>query len=596
MSDTTVDSDVMTAARRWIAVDPDPETRGQLESMLADDPEQVARLFDGRIAFGTAGLRAALGPGPTQMNRVVVTQTTAGLARWLQANVGFGNVVVGFDARHYSETFARDAAEELAASGFGAELLMGPTPTPVLAHAVLDRNAIAGIMITASHNPPADNGYKLYLADGIQLVAPADAEIAAAIDQVATEHDAVASSAIDRLDTDGVVGDGRDERLEPLRSSTVTELLGGELDSGSTTELDDEPQRRHLEAATEALLTDQRDVRVLYSAMHGVGGAHLIDCFAAAGFMPPEVVPEQFDPDPDFPTADFPNPEEPGALDLAYAQAAASDPAPDIIIANDPDADRLAVALPDADGTWGRLTGDQVGYLFLDHVFRHRRDAAVPVVASSIVSSRFVDRIAEANGARSVRTLTGFKWVARPIVEQPDGDYLMGYEEALGYCIGHRVRDKDGISAALVMAEIAAALKAEGRTLRDRLDELAVEFGLYATSQVTVSFVGMSDHEQAELKQRAATMTPSVVGDVEVAAVEHLTEGRRLPPTAGVVLDLVDGSRIVIRPSGTEPKMKAYLEVIEDAAEDVSAARLRAQERLETLAGGVRELLTGSAE
>ena len=528
------------------------------------------------------------------MNRVVVAQTTAGLARWLQQNVGFGNVVVGFDARHYSETFAQDAAAELAAAGFGAELLVGPTPTPVLAHAVLDRNAIAGIMITASHNPPADNGYKLYLSDGIQLVAPADAEIAAAINQVATEHAAVATAALQHLDVDGVEGDERERRLEPLRSSTVTELLGDELDSGSVTQLDDEPQRNHVEAAVDALLTDQRDVRVLYTAMHGVGGAHLIECFASAGFLPPEVVPEQFEPDPDFPTAAFPNPEEPGALDLAYARAAAADPAPDLIIANDPDADRLAVAVPDGQGAWNRLTGDQVGFLFLDHVFRHRGAAKALLVASSIVSSRFVDRIAEAYGAQSVRTLTGFKWVARPMVDQPDADYLMGYEEALGYCIGDRVRDKDGISAALVMAEIAAGLKAAGKNLRVRLDELAAEFGLYATSQVTVSFVGMTDREQADLKQRAATMTPGGVGGIEVVDVEHLTEGRHLPPTAGVAIDLADGSRVVIRPSGTEPKMKAYLEVIEDATADVSAARERASERMERLADGVRDLLTGS--
>ncbi len=596
MSETTVGSDVTTLARRWIAADPDPATRAELESLLADSPHQVEKLFSDRIAFGTAGLRAAMGPGPTGMNRVVVAQTTAGLARWLQANLGFGNVVVGFDARYNSEAFAQDAVAELAASGFGAELLVGPTPTPVLAHAVLDRDAIAGIMVTASHNPPADNGYKLYLSDGIQLVAPADTEIAAAIDQVATEHQAVAASALDRLDAEGVDGHERERRLEPLRSSTVTELLGGELHSGTVTQLDDEPQRNHREAAVAALCTDQRDVRVLYSAMHGVGGRHLMECFADAGFLPPEVVPEQFEPDPDFPTAAFPNPEEPGALDLAFVQAASAQPPPDLIIANDPDADRLAVAVPDRQGEWNRLTGDQVGYLFLDHVFQHRGDAGSPMVASSIVSSRFINRMAEAHGARSIRTLTGFKWVARPIVDHPGSDFLMGYEEALGYCLGDRVRDKDGISAALVMAEIAAGLKAQGKTLSDRLDELAARFGLYATSQVVVSFVGMSDHEQAELKARAATMTPSSVGGVAVDKVEHLTKGLNLPPTSGVILDLTDGGRIVIRPSGTEPKMKAYLEVIEDAADDVVAARERAEQRLAGLADGVRELLTGPGE
>jgi phosphomannomutase len=374
----------------------------------------------------------------------------------------------------------------------------------------------------------------------------------------------------------------------------VVELIGIEAESaGEVVQLDREPQSRHRRAAIDSLVTEHRDVSVLYTAMHGVGGEHLIECFAEAGFPVPAVVPEQFDPDPDFPTADFPNPEEAGALDLAYAQAKAADPAPDVILANDPDADRLAVAAPDSSGEWSRLTGDETGALFLDHLFRHRSDAPNPVVASSIVSSRLINHMAAANGAQSVRTLTGFKWVARPMVEQPDSSYLMGYEEALGYCIGDRVRDKDGVSAALVMAEIVAGLKTNGLTVRDRLDQLAQEFGLFATTQVTVSFVGMTEAEQAELKQRGTTLRPTELGGVDVVEVEHLGEGRRLPPTAGAVLDMADQSRVIIRPSGTEPKMKAYIEVIESFDDgDTSAARRRAKQRLASLGEAVTELLT----
>jgi phosphomannomutase len=611
---------------RWLAIDPDSRTRRTLAELLSTDPGAAAQLFNDRIAFGTAGLRAALGPGPRQMNRLVVAQTTAGLLRWLarqpttSASGGTSTVVIGFDARHYSSTFAADVAAEVAAAGLTAEVLAGPTPTPVLAYAVLDRGAVAGIMITASHNPATDNGYKLYLSDGIQLVSPADSEIAAAIDDVAAAHDDLAQSLLDRLETADLSPADREDRLDRVRTTPVTTLLadaraalttaldadptisperdddpaaGSALAAGSISHLDDRPQRHHRGAAISALLTDDRDINVLYTAMHGVGGRHLLECFTEAGFPQPQVVPEQFEPDPEFPTAAFPNPEEAGALDLAYAQAEAGNPPPDIILANDPDADRLAVAVPDAGGNWARLTGDEVGALLADHIFRHRAGADHPVVASSIVSSRFINRLAEAHGAESVRTLTGFKWVARPMVDQPDATYLLGYEEALGYCVGDQVRDKDGVSAALVMAELAAGLKARGSNLRRRLDELAAEFGLYATSQVTVSLAEMSDEEQQQLKSRATSLDPTAVGAIAVQAVEHLAEGRTLPPTPGVIIDLEDESRIIIRPSGTEPKMKAYIEVIESTG-DPAGYRQRAQSRLDALADAVAELVTDS--
>lgn len=576
---------------RWIALD--GEYGDALTTMLAEDPEGLSSLFDGRISFGTAGLRAAMGPGPRQMNRLVVRQTTAGLMDWLPAGA---TVVIGYDARYHSKQFATDAAMMVREAGGIAQLVDRPAPTPVLARAVLDQNAAAGIMITASHNPATDNGYKLYVSDGIQLVAPADAEIAAAIDAVAANTD------------DPVRVPAADE--ENVNDEHVTDGHGPE-----PVDIADQAIRRHREVAIAALLGDTRNVNAMYTAMHGVGGEHLLACFEAAGFPRPHVVAEQFEPDPDFPTAPFPNPEEKGAFDLAIAAARAADDI-DLIIANDPDADRLAVGIVDDTGEWRRLSGDEVGALLIDYVLsntvldRTVSNSSVSsgsgvgesgnagatgkvMVASSIVSSRFINVLAEAHGADSVRTLTGFKWVARPIVERPNDHYAIGYEEALGYCIGDLVRDKDGISAALVIAELAAKCKAEGRTLQNELDDLIDSHGLYATAQVTVSIADLDDKGRTALKEQAVGLSPDDVGGVAVCDREDLSEGRTLPPTSGVVLDLADRSRIIIRPSGTEPKIKAYLEVIEDPLGPGNAkeARHNAELRLQNLAKAIQTLL-----
>ncbi|MEM7276015.1 MAG: phospho-sugar mutase, partial [Actinomycetota bacterium] len=550
-----IDDDTRAAIARWI--DLDGEHGPALAELLAQDPAAAAALFDGRIAFGTAGLRAEMGPGPRRMNRLVVRQTTAGLMSWLPDGA---TVVIGYDARHHSHRFARDVAEVVAEAGGRALVIDRPAPTPVLALAVLDHGANAGVMITASHNPAADNGYKLYLGDGIQLVAPADAEIAAAIDAVAADDDhpvAVPAAAPDITAPDSADRDTVARGTAEIGESRFEDISEAALVA-------------HRAAAVAALSTGHRDVRVLYTAMHGVGGRHLLDCFEAAGFPPPALVASQFDPDPEFPTAPFPNPEEPGAFDHAFDTAAAAGAgAVDVILANDPDADRLAVGVLD-DGRWRRLSGDEVGALLVDHVLRHGsaggdgdgdRGNGGTVVASSIVSSRFIDTLAEAYGATSIRTLTGFKWVARPIVDRPDDRYAMGYEEALGYCIGDRVRDKDGISAALVLAELAAGCLAEGTTLVGRLDELIERHGLWATGQVTVGVGHLDDAGREEVKATAVSLDPDEVAGVAVTGREDLAEGRILPPTSGVVLELADRSRVIVRPSGTEPKIKAYLEV-----------------------------------
>lgn len=556
------ESTIIERATRWIAADPDAETRDVVAQLIAANAEaRLAELFDGRIGFGTAGLRAEMGPGPTLMNRLVVRQTTAGLMDWLSDNP---TVVIGYDARHRSAAFARDVAHVVVALGGRAELIDEPLPTPVLANAILVRQADAGVMITASHNPPADNGYKLYLADGIQLVSPADTEIAAAIDQVA-------ASTLPDLDEDAL--DAQVVRLGP------------------------DIVQSHLDVAVEATMSDAREVTLVYTAMHGVGGTHIMRAFEQAGFAPPVVVSEQFDPDPDFPTVAFPNPEEEGALDLALAKA--SEVNADLVLANDPDADRLALAVRNRAGTgYVALSGDQVGILLADHLLR-AQPSGPRIVASSHVSSRLLAALAAEHGADCVTTLTGFKWVARPIVEQPDATYVLGYEEALGYCCGGRVRDKDGVSAALVAAELGAELRASGESVWDRLDAIAMAHGVYLTGPVTIRFDGPdgNDRRAATMDQLVAAPPPVINGESLTSSLDMSTGGD-LPPATGLVL-LYGGdshgrgaTRVIVRPSGTEPKLKAYVEVIEPS-DGRSADELwaDASARLQAVQASLKELL-----
>ena len=564
---------LLRAARAWAGDDPDPETGDELSRLVerAEDGDEAALAelrdrFSGFLQFGTAGLRGALGAGPNRMNRVVVIKAAAGLATYVngtideQATSGgrrrTGRVVVGFDARTNSDVFARDTAAVMTGAGIDAFLLPRPLPTPVLAFAVRHLGCDAGVMVTASHNPPQDNGYKVYLGgrgnDGSQIVPPADAEIAAAIDAVGPVREVVRA------------------------------------DDGWTT-LGEEVHDAYLDAAAAvARPGGPRELSLVLTPLHGVGGGTVVEALRRAGFEDTFVVPEQAEPDPRFPTVSFPNPEESGAMDLCLARARDRDA--DVVVANDPDADRCAVAVRDPGGPvetggWRMLHGDEVGALLGEHLAR-RGLPPESVLARSIVSSRLLAHIAASHGLRHAETLTGFKWISRV----PGLAY--GYEEALGYCVDpEHVRDKDGVSAAVLVAELAAALKAEGRCLLDLVDDLARRHGLHVTGQLSVRVADLSLITDAMARLRA--QPPTSLGGSDVATVDDLLAGGDgLPPTDGVRYLTALDDRVVVRPSGTEPKLKAYLEVVVPVTDgDVGAARAIAAERLERLRGDVGSAL-----
>ncbi|MFD8522823.1 phospho-sugar mutase [Streptomyces capillispiralis] len=521
---------LIAQAQAWLTEDPDPDTREELARLIdADDRAELAARFAGTLQFGTAGLRGELGAGPMRMNRSVVIRAAAGLAAYLKKNGHTGGlVVIGYDARHKSADFARDTAAVMTGAGLRAAVLDRPLPTPVLAFAIRHLGAVAGVEVTASHNPPRDNGYKVYLGDGSQIVSPADAEIAAEIEAVPS------LTTVDRP-TEG---------WETLDDTVLDAYL----------------------ARTDAVLSKDspRTARTVYTAMHGVGKDVLLAAFARAGFPAPDLVAEQADPDPDFPTVAFPNPEEPGAMDLAFAKARETDP--DLVIANDPDADRCAAAVRDG-ADWRMLRGDEVGALLAAHLVRR---GATGTFAESIVSSSLLGRIAGKAGLPYEETLTGFKWIAR--VE----GLRYGYEEALGYCVDPEgVRDKDGITAALLLTELASELKSEGRTLLDLLDDLAVEHGLHATDQLSVRVQDLS--VIAAAMRRLRERPPTELAGLAVVTAEDLTRGTdRLPPTDGLRYTM-DGARVVVRPSGTEPKLKCYLEVVVPVAAKAGLPEARAR-------------------
>ncbi len=549
---------VVLIARSWLGDDPDEATRAELEDLLtevaAGDEEALVDLadrFSGPLVFGTAGLRGRLGAGPNRMNRAVVIRAAAGLTAYLQRLRPDPVVVIGFDARHNSAAFARDTAAVVTAAGGRALLLPRALPTPVLAFAIRHLGADAGVMVTASHNPAEDNGYKVYLGDGMQIVPPADVEIAACIAGVPS----VAS--VPRAD------DG----WETLDDSVVEAYVAG--------------ASRVVDAVS------PRDIRVVHTALHGVGTEVVCRVFGAAGFPAVYSVAAQAHPDPEFPTVPFPNPEEPGAIDMAVKLAGQL--RPDIVIANDPDADRCAVAVPDraAPHGWRMLTGDELGVLLGQHIVNRGvrpRDvpsdvAGIPCFANSIVSSRLLKAMSAAAGIRHEETLTGFKWIARP-----EG-LRYGYEEAIGYCVAPtHVRDKDGITAALLVAELAAELRSRGSSLTGLLDDLAAQFGVYATDAYSVRVADLSTIPP--ILERLRRQPPRSLGREQVVRLDDLALGLDgLPPTEGVRLVTARDSRIIVRPSGTEPKLKVYLEVIESVPgqrgpSEVAAARLAAATRL----------------
>lgn len=548
------DAALLRTAREWLAVDPDPETVAELSALLteaeAGRPDAAAELadaFNGTLQFGTAGLRGRLGPGSNRMNRVVVARAAAGLAAYLVANAADQlTVVVGYDARRNSEVFAHDTARIMAGAGITAMVLPTALPTPVLAFAIRELGCDAGVMVTASHNPPEDNGYKVYLGDGSQIVPPADAAISAAI---------AAVGAMDSIP----------------RSDDYRILDGSLLDS-------------YVARAVSLLGGGPRGVSAVYTAMHGVGGEVFIRAARQAGFPEPAKVAAQFDPDGRFPTVSFPNPEEPGAMDLSLADARAQHA--DVIIANDPDADRCAAGIRSA-GDYRMLTGDEVGALLGWWIAeRGRRDGspATGVYAESIVSGTLLERIAADAGLGYATTLTGFKWISKV------PGLRFGYEEALGYCVDPAaVKDKDGITASLLMLEMVAALKAEGRGPQDVLDELARRFGLHATSQLSVRVSDLALITEAMARLRA--YPPASIGGRDVLDMVDLAAGADgLPPTDGLRFTLAD-ARVIVRPSGTEPKLKCYLQVVVPVDGEIADARATAQSELDALRSSLAEVL-----
>jgi phosphomannomutase len=531
---------LLASARAWIAEDPDERTRAELEQVVAaveagGDEADLADRFDGTLEFGTAGLRGALGAGPNRMNRVVVIRAAAGLAGYLKDTGARGPVVIGYDARHNSDVFARDTAEVMTGAGLAAWVLPRPLPTPLLAFAIRELGCAAGVMVTASHNPPEDNGYKVYLGDGSQIVPPADSAIAARIAAVGPVAD------VPR----GRPGRVLDEEIIDSYYDIVAQLAG------------DGP----------------RDLDIVYTPLHGVGASSVVQVLETAGFSAPRIVAEQEHPDPDFPTVAFPNPEEPGAMDLALALAAQH--GVDLVVANDPDADRCAAAVPGPQG-WRMLRGDEVGALLAHALLSAGTEGTY---ATTIVSSSLLGTMARAAGQPYVETLTGFKWIGR--VE----GLAYGYEEALGYCVDpDHVRDKDGVSALLLLCELAATQKAAGRTLVDVLDDIALEHGLHATDQLSVRVTDLAQIGAAMDRLRSAP--PASLGGLTVERVDDLSLGSAdLPPTEGLRYVLAEGARVVVRPSGTEPKLKCYLEVVVpvNPEDGVDAARISAAGRLDAI-------------
>lgn len=523
------DASVREQAERWLAAEPDDDIRSELQALIDGPESDLSDRFADRLQFGTAGLRAAVGAGPMRMNRLVVQQAAAGLAQYLldtDPRARERGVVIGYDARRKSDLFAADTARVMAHYGIRSMLFDQKVPTPVLAWSITQLDAAAGVVVTASHNPPADNGYKVYLGDGAQIVPPHDAGISARIGAV--DPTTVPLSAPD----------------DPLIGTVGDELVAAYV------------------AAIPAVRKrpDVDGVAVAYTALHGVGGAVLMRAFEAAGLPAPHVVAEQFEPDGSFPTVSFPNPEEPGAMDLVMAKAA--DVGAQLAFANDPDADRFAAAIPQPDGSWRRLGGDEIGWLFADYLLS-QGEGDDRLVITTLVSSALLGKMAKAHGVHSAETFTGFKWIGRTMLDHPELRFVLGYEQALGYLVAPSPLDKDGISAAVLFAEIAAVAASEGRTLQAWLDDIAARYGRHRLADASVR---MSPADAAAKVRALQADPPSSIGGRAVVSVEEFPEADLLR------FDLEGGVRVQIRPSGTEPKVKLYGEAVdEDPAPYVAA-------------------------
>ena len=519
-----ISADLKHEVSEWIKHDPDPKTAAQLQQWLdKNDFEKIKDSFNGFLEFGTAGLRGPVGPGPSRMNRAVVSRTATGIAAFMKKH-GLNSVVIARDARHGSAEFAKDSAEILAGAGLKTYVFPGEVPTPVLAFAVNKLKADVGIMVTASHNPAIDNGYKVYLGGvingvryhGSQIISPVDAEI---------------SNCINTAD------------LKPKRSDTyetvATSVISDYIDSVAS------------------ICHTPNQLKIVYTPLHGVGAQTFLRVFQSAGLANPIVVREQEKPDPNFPTTPFPNPEESGVLDLAIAYAKRE--AADLIIANDPDADRCAIAINDPDHGWRMLRGDEVGAIIGKYLIEKDR-INNGAYANSLVSSSLLSKMAKKAGIEFHETLTGFKWISKI------ANLSFGYEEALGYCVDPKsVNDKDGISAGLLIAQIVGELRDAGITLTDYLNLIGDEFGFHKTDQISIRVSDLSII--GALLHKVMSNPPKELAGSGLISVEDLSKSKNMP-TPGVRFYYNDGIRIIIRPSGTEPKLKCYIEVVSNSKAD----------------------------
>lgn len=575
----TIPDELREAARAWASDDPDPDARAEIERLLADGAaDELADRFAGTLQFGTAGLRGLIGAGPNRMNRKVVLRATAGLAAYLletTPDAAERGVAIGYDGRRLSREMAEDAASVVCGMGLRAFTFPHVVPTPLLAFACLDTNAAAGIMVTASHNPPDYNGYKVYWGNGAQIIPPTDEGIAASIARVG-----------------GV-------------SSIARMPLAEARESGRLRELGPDIERRYLDGVRALSVRSDvpRDIGIAYTALHGVGQRLALRALSEAGFAEVAAVAEQGEPDGRFPTVAFPNPEEKGAMDMVLALALSV--GAELVIANDPDADRLAVAVRDARGELVQLTGNEVGCLLAHYLLEEGPRGDGRLVINTIVSSPMLGSIARAHGAAWEQTLTGFKWIANRAMEREGARFVLGYEEALGYTVGSLVRDKDGIGTAVVFAELAAWCKARGRSVLDELEETWRRYGMYLSRQVSKTLPGAEGQQKiASIMAKVRAAPPEMLADHRVEAVLDLERGERraadgttrpsgLPKGDVIALELEGDHRVMLRPSGTEPKIKFYFDVRVDmsAGETVSAARGRGEALIEELVAGLESAL-----